>query len=156
MPKSSVRTPSLDDAVALTAQAVLAPWHLVLSVALPFWTFMTATRIATFLLTTSRNPIIIVSPPGARLLQHLMLLPLLLLAYRAALAVGWPEKRRALAVAGHALLAFGFALCARPCLVLSQAIHDGNPALLRELVHSDLGPAVLRNLWVSTTLDFLL
>ena len=156
MPESSVRTPFLDDAVALTAQAALAPWHLILSVALPFWAFMTSTRIAMFLLTTSRNPIVIVSPPGVRLLQHLLLLPLLLLAYRAALSVGWPEKRRALAVAGHALLAFGFALCARPCLVLSQAIHDDDLTLLRELVDSELGPAVLRNLWVSQTFDFLL
>lgn len=156
MPQSSVRAPTINDPVALTAQAVLAPWNLVLSVALPFWAFMTSTRIAMFLLTTSRNPIVIVSPPGVRLLQHLLLLPLLLLAYRAALSVGWPEQRRALAVAGHTLLAFGFALCARPCLVLSQAIHDGKPSLLRELVDSELGPAVLRNLWVSQTFDFLL
>jgi hypothetical protein len=156
MPESTVRAPSLNDAVALTAQAALAPWNLIFSVALPFWAFMTSTRIAMFLLTTSRNPIVIVSPPGVRLLQHLLLLPLLLLAYRAALSVGWPEKRRALAVAGHTLLAFGFALFGRPCLVLSQAIHDGNPGLLRELVDSELGPAVLRNLWVSQTFDFLL
>lgn len=156
MPESSVRAPTFNDAVALTAQAVLAPWQLVLSVALPFWAFMTSTRIAMFLLTTSRNPIVIVSPPGVRLLQHILLLPLLLLAYRAALSVGWPEKRRALAVAGHTLLAFGFAFFGRPCLVLSQAIHDGKPSLLRELVDSELGPAVLRNLWVSQTFDFLL
>ena len=41
-------------------------------------------------------------------------------------------------------------------LVLPQAIHDGDLSLLRELVESELGPQVLRNLWISSTFDFLL
>jgi len=145
------------DPAALHATPVeLSSWQLILAVILPFWVFMTATRIAMFLLTTSRNPLVIISPPGVRLFQHLLLLPILLLAYRAALAIGWHEQRRAVAAAGHAALAFGFALCARPCLVLPQAIHDGDLMLLRELFVSELGPQVLRNLWVSSTFDFLL
>ncbi len=76
------------DPSALHATPVeLSPWQLILAVTLPFWVFMTATRIAMFLLTTSRNPLVIISPPGVRLFQHLLLLPILLLAYRAAVAV---------------------------------------------------------------------
>jgi len=141
---------------ALPLAAAQSPWQLVFAVALPFWAFMTTTRIVMFLLTTARNPLVIVSPPGVRLVQHLLLLPLLLLAYRAALAIGWPEKRRAVALLGHIALAIGFALCARPSLVVPQALHDGDLTLLRELFDSELGPQVLRNLWLSQTFDFLL
>lgn len=154
-PQSSLPGSGLSPGSAAIAPE-LSPWRLVLAVTLPFWAFMTSTRIAIFLLTTSRNPLIIISPPSVRLWQHLLLLPLLLLAYRAALSIGWPETRRWLAVLAHAALAFGFALCARPLLVLPQAIHDGDLSLLRELVESELGPQVLRNLWISSTFDFLL
>ncbi|NJM92809.1 MAG: ABC transporter permease [Rhodospirillaceae bacterium] len=41
-----------------------------------------------FLLTTSRNPIVIISPPSVRLFQHLLLLPLLLMAYISILEKG--------------------------------------------------------------------
>jgi hypothetical protein len=148
--------PTVVPATDLSAARGSSPWRLILSVILPFWTFMTATRIAMFLLTTSRNQLVIIAPPSVRLMQHLLLLPILLLCYRAAYNLGWPEQRRALALAGHALLAFGFALCARPCLVVPQAIHDMDPSLLKELFVSELGPQVLRNLWVSSTFDFLL
>jgi hypothetical protein len=148
--------PTVVPATDSSAARGSSPWRAILSVILPFWTFMTATRIAMFLLTTSRNQLIIIAPPSVRLMQHLLLLPILLLCYRAAYNIGWPEQRRALALAGHALLAFGFALCARPCLVLPQAIHDMDLSLLKELFVSELGPHVLRNLWVSSTFDFLL
>lgn len=149
---ASAAVPAPDAIVGGTA----SPWRLILSVILPFWVFMTATRIAMFLLTTSRNQLVIIAPPSVRLMQHLLLLPLLLLCYRAAYNIGWPQQRRTVALAGHALLAFGFALCARPFLVLPQAIHDADLTLLKELFVSELGPQVLRNLWVSSTFDFLL
>src|SRR5262245_15242914 len=103
-----------------------SPWRLIASVTVPFWTFMTATRVAMFLLTTARNPLVIIAPPSVRILQHLLLFPILMLCFRAALAIGWPEHRRWLAALKHAGLAFLFALCARPVLVTLQALHDND------------------------------
>ena len=156
MPESTVRAPPLNDAVALTAQAVLAPWNLA---PLGRTAFLGVHDVhahrdvpADDLAKSDRHRFSARRPAAATPPARAVVAA----RFRVALAVGWPEKRRALAVAAHTLLAFGFALFARPCLVLSQAIHDGNMALLRELVDSELGPAVLRNLWVSQTFDFLL
>src|SRR4051794_6215731 len=68
------------------------PWRLVLAVTIPFWAYLAFMRVATYSLATAGNPGIIIAPPHLRLLQHLVLLPMLLLFYRAALAVGWPPR----------------------------------------------------------------
>ncbi|MEJ1966106.1 MAG: histidine kinase [Gammaproteobacteria bacterium] len=45
-------------------------------------------------LVTAGNPGIIIAAPHLRLLQHALLLPLLLVFYRTAIAIGWPPRGR--------------------------------------------------------------
>lgn len=150
-------TPSITvDARLVPASTPAAIWRLIFSVAVPFWLFIMATRMTMFLLTWTRNPLVIISPPTVRIVQHLLLLPVLLLCYRAALAIGWPKERRWLATLKHLALALVFAVCARPFLVIPQAIHDDDLTLIRELWVSELGPQSLRSLWISSIVDFSL
>src|SRR6185312_5231960 len=140
----------------IPAAGIRSPWRLVMAVTIPFWVFMTATHVTMYFLSSARNPLLIIAPPDVRIVQHLLLLPLLIVSYRAALGIGWPERGRTLAIAKHTALALLCALAARPLLVIPQAIHDGDLTLLRELYVSELGPSGLRALWYSSTLDFLL
>jgi hypothetical protein len=144
------------DARLVPANTPAAIWRLVLSVAVPFWLFIMATRVTMFLLTWTRNPLVIISPPSVRVTQHLLLLPILLLCYRLAMGIRWPAQHRWTAVAKHVALGFAFAICARPLLVIPQAIHDDDLTLIRELWVSELGPQSLRSLWISTIVDFSL
>ncbi|HKZ74670.1 MAG TPA: hypothetical protein VJ011_11430, partial [Steroidobacteraceae bacterium] len=92
-------------------------WRLVLVVTIPFWIYLTLTRTVVFMMMTAGNPGIIIAPPHLRIVQHALLLPLLMLCYRWALAIGWPEQGRVRALALHASMALAFALVARPMLV---------------------------------------
>jgi LytS/YehU family sensor histidine kinase len=82
--------------------------------------------------------------------------PVLVVCYRAALAIGWPVERRLRAVLGHLALAFVFAVIARPVLVALVAAHRHDWTLLQELTHSQFGVPLSVDLWVSTASDFFL
>jgi len=131
-------------------------WRLVLVVTIPFWIYLTLTRTVVFMMMTAGNPGIIIAPPHLRIVQHALLLPLLMLCYRWALAIGWPEQGRVRALALHASMALAFALVARPMLVTVVAASSGDWTLLQELVDSIFGWRMSLDLWVSTTSDFLL
>lgn len=132
------------------------PWRLVLAVTIPFWVYLAFMRVATYSLATSGNPGIIIAPPHLRLLQHLVLLPMLLVFYRAALAVAWPQQRKVRAAVLHALMAIIFSLAARPVLLVLVAADGGQWWLLGELFHSMLGVRLSVDLWTSSFSDFLL
>jgi two-component system, LytTR family, sensor kinase len=132
------------------------PWRLVLAVTIPFWIYLAFMRVATYSLATSGNPGIIIAPSHLRLLQHLVLLPMLLVFYRAALAVGWPERGRMRAAALHALMAIVFSIAARPVLLVLVAGDRGQWELMGELFHSMLGVRLSVDLWTSSFSDFLL
>ncbi len=89
-------------------------------------------------------------------LQHLLLLPLLILCYRWAIAIGWPSQGRARAAIKHAGMALLFSQLARPVLLILVAANQGDWALMRELVNSKFGVQLSVDLWVSTAFDFLL
>lgn len=131
-------------------------WRLVLGVTVPFWAYLALMRVVVFMLMTAGNPGIVIAPPGLRLLQHVVLLPLLIVFYRLALAVGWPESGRVLALVKHASMAVIFALVARPVLVVLVAADLQNWSLLGELFDSTFGRRLSVDLWVSTGSDFLL
>jgi two-component sensor histidine kinase len=131
-------------------------WRLVLAVTVPFWAYMALMRVGVFLLITAGNPGIIIAAPHIRLLQHLLLLPLLVLFYRWALAIGWPSTGRWRAALKHAGMALLFSQIARPVLLVLVAGNQGNWALMRELVNSRFGVQFSIDLWVSTAFDFLL
>jgi hypothetical protein len=131
-------------------------WALVWAVATPYWFFMLATRMLGFNLATALDPRIIIAPPHLRVLQHLLLLPLLVLFLRSALLVGWRESQRLRALLLHAGMAVFFALLARPVLVILVAMQRGEVELLDELFRSIIGPSFSLVLWSSSGADFLL
>src|SRR5262245_18222306 len=118
---------------------VAATWRLILEVTLPFWLFMTCERVITYLLASSSNPMVIIAPPDVRIGQHLDLLPWLLLCYRGALAIGWPQAGRTAALLKDIGLAAVFAFAARLVLVFLTAYMRDEWSLLHELVQSELG-----------------
>jgi hypothetical protein len=132
------------------------PWRLVLAVTIPFWAYLAFMRVATYSLATAGNPGIIIAPPHLRLLQHLVLLPMLLLFYRAALAVGWPQRGKIRAGVLHALMAIVFSIAARPVLLVLVAGDRGQWWLMGELFHSMLGVRLSVDLWTSSFSDFFL
>jgi len=131
-------------------------WRLVLAVAIPYWLYVTVARMVMFGLLFVNNPGLIIASPWTRALQHLLLFPLLIVCYRAALAIGWPAKRRVRAVLGHVGLGLLIAVVARPVLLLlvSTSTHDWT--LLNELTHSQFGVPFSIDLWISTGSDFFL
>jgi hypothetical protein len=135
---------------------VAAQWRLVLEVTLPFWLFMTCERLITYLLASSSNPLVIIAPPDVRIGQHLLLLPLLLTCYRSALAIGWPQSGRTVALIKQIGLALLFACAARPALVLLTAYTRDEWSLLHELIRSELGEYAWAMMWLSSIADFLL
>ena len=132
------------------------PWRLVLAVTIPYWAYLAFMRVATYSIATAGNPGIIIAPPHLRLLQHLLLLPMLLLFYRAALAVGWPQRGKVRAAILHALMAVIFSFAARPILLVLVAGERGQWSLMGELFHSMLGVRLSVDLWTSSFSDFFL
>ncbi len=153
MAQSSVH--AIADEVARTSPYA-RPWHFVTAVTVPVWAFLTISRVATFNLLTAGYPDIIIAPPHLRALQHLLLLPLLLVFYRAAVAIGWPARQRLRAAALQVALALAFALAARPILVTVVAISRNDPSLYAELFHSVHGTRFSFDMWASSALDFFM
>jgi Histidine kinase len=135
---------------------VAATWRLILEVTLPFWLFMTCERVLTYLLASTSNPMVIIAPPDVRIGQHFLLLPLLLVCYRGALAVGWPQAGRTAALLKHIGFASLFAFAARPALVFLTAYTRNEWSLLHELVRSELGQYAWAMMWLSSVGDFTL
>jgi two-component system LytT family sensor kinase len=144
------------DGAAGGRSADTGPWRLLLAVAIPYWAYVTFARTITFGLIIAKNPGLIVAPPAMRALQHLVLLPLLLVCYRAALAIGWPPIGRVRAAVGQLALGLAFSVTARPVLVTLVAANRHDWTLLGELTHSRFGVPLSIDLWVSTASDFFL
>jgi len=133
-----------------------AQWRLIAEITLPFWLFMTAERLITYMLASTSNPMVIIAPADVRIGQHLLLLPLLLLCYKGALAVGWPQSGRRVALVKHLGLAMLFGCSARPVLVFLTAYSRDEWSLLHELINSELGRYAWAMMWLSSISDFLL
>jgi sensor histidine kinase YesM len=117
---------------------------------------MACERVLLYLLAIPASPEISLAPPAARIGQHLLLLPLLLICYGRALSIGWPKHRRAAALLKHLALCGLFALAARPALMLCTALQEGSWRLVVALVRPQLDPELLRQLWLSASADFAL
>jgi hypothetical protein len=142
--------------VASAAELSAARWRLVLSVAIPFWAYVTLARTVMFGLLFATNPGLIIAPPWVRGVQHLLLFPVLIVCYRVALEIGWPARRRFYALLAHLLLALLFAGLARPVLVTIVAANRHDWTLLSELTRSVFGVRLSVDLWLSTASDFFL
>jgi len=101
----------------------VSPWRLILTAILPFWAYLTLHDIIIYesyvLGGVAREAIAL---PVQRALQHLLLLPTVLLGYRLAWQVGWPERGRATAVAWHLLIAL---LCVAPARLSMNLAIEG-------------------------------
>jgi hypothetical protein len=113
-------------------------------------------RVVVYSVITAGNPGIIIAPPHLRLLQHALLLPWLLVFYRAAMAIGWPRHGRLRAAGMHLMMALLFALLARPILLTLVAADRGDWDLMAELINSIFGVRLSVDLWVSSFSDFFL
>jgi hypothetical protein len=83
------------------------------------------------------NTEFMVAPPAMRAVQYLLMLPLLLLACRAAVAVGLAPRWRAGRVLVQILLGIGFAATSRPALVTASWLlgaRDASRMLLESLL----------------------
>ncbi len=153
---AATATASTAPAPLASPLTVAAQWRLILEITLPFWLFMTSERLITYMLASTSNPMVIIAPPDVRIGQHLLLLPLLLLCYKAALSVGWPQTGRPVALAKHLGLAMLFACAARPVLVFLTAYRRDEWSLLYELIDSELGRYAWAMMWLSSLCDFVL
>lgn len=129
------------------------PWRLVLLVGLPVWLAAGAFRILGMYLVAHDVPgVYFMLPTPPRVAQHLAMVPFVLVAYRLAIAVGWPDTRRASAVIGHGALAIAVSALGRPALLIAgNAFRPEDPMPVLEGLQG-----IGFSLWVSTSLDFML
>ena len=154
MVATAIAVPLPESAAPRVAQD--ASWRLVLAVIVPFWLFMACERVLLFQLAIPASPFVAIAPPAARIGQHLLLLPLLLICYGWALRIGWPKQRRATALLQHLALSCVFALAARPALMACAALEEGSWQLVVELVRPQMERDLLTQLWLSSVADFQL
>jgi hypothetical protein len=135
-----------------------SPGRLLLLVALPYWAAMSVIDLVSFSLFASGgaaaiNPVALGLTPEVRALHRVLMAFVVLAAYRAALAIGWPEEGRRLALLKHVALGLGVALVSRPLFALSiDLMTDVRVHWLRVFLPPTRGV----KLWASMGLEFLL
>lgn len=130
-------------------------WRLVVMIGLPFWLAAATFRmLGMFVISQDvSGQVYFMLPIEARLTQHLVLVPFVLAAYRAAVQLGWPGDHRVAAASGHLVLALTVAALGRPVLLWVSAPYT--PPELSMGVWDGLQGAGLR-LWFSSGLDLML
>jgi hypothetical protein len=92
----------------------------------------------------------------ARVMQHLLLLPLLLISFWASLRVQWRPLWLALPL--QAILAFAFAALAYPAMLLSQLIIDGpefHEHAVSHVANGGWADPYFLSLWLASLVNFL-
>ena len=108
----------------------VSPWRVILLATIPFWAYLSLHDIIIYeSYVLGGTPREMIASPMVRALQHLLLLPIALIAYRFAWRVGWPEQGRGTAAAWHILFAFLFACFARPALTIGLTFHGDDAAM---------------------------
>lgn len=138
--------------------AAHSPWGLILCVALPYWVVVSTVQIVGSELYNSVGAGSAYDRalgylPGVRVVHYVLMLLVVMLAYRAALAVGWPGENRWVAIIKHAVIAFIVAFVSRPVFVVAMEVVS-NPDINWHLVF--FPPAAGLRLWTSLGLWFLL
>jgi hypothetical protein len=130
------------------------PWMLILAVAVPFWFATAIVTLTSFMLTVMPGETVMLLPLEARIVQQVVMLGIAIVAYRLALAIGFPREHRWRAAALQFLLALVVGLAARPILMTLGQLMMPEP---------EQGWAAFRNftgwgfnLWVATTLESML
>ena len=133
-PEPEFLTPAHSVALAASSQPA---WPVILWTTIPFWLLMTATRVLGYAVRVAAIPDVRIAEPLERTLQHAMLFFILIVFYRLALAIGWPQQRRWLAGLGHLALATTFAALATPVLTLSIDLTEPQLKWLPTMLTSD-------------------
>jgi hypothetical protein len=112
------------------ASRLQAPGRLLLMVALPYWLAASCVQLVGWELFVAggqgaTNPAALGLHLEVRALHYAVMGAVVLLAYRVALAIGWPEQGRLLAVLQHAGLALLVAFASRPLFALSIQLVRG-------------------------------
>jgi hypothetical protein len=120
----------------------VSPWRVILLATIPFWAYLTLHDIIIYeSYVLGGTPRDMIASPWVRALQHAVLLPVALAAYRLAWRVGWPEEGRGVAFGWQLLFAMVFASCARPALTLGLSLSGW----MTPLEHTDEVKAMLES-----------
>ncbi|HEU4531078.1 MAG TPA: histidine kinase [Steroidobacteraceae bacterium] len=101
------------------------PWREIFRIIAPFWLYVALANVLTGLLLNGGMDWPYVA---SRVLQHLLLLPLLLLCYRLALIIGWPATGRLRAALLQLALGIAFALSTRFVVWVTFSLVMWDPA----------------------------
>ena len=101
------------------------PWREIFRIIAPFWLYVALANVLTGLLLNGGMDWPYVASRG---LQHLLLLPLLLLCYRLALIIGWPATGRLRAALLQLALGVAFALSTRFVVWVTFSLVMWDPA----------------------------
>jgi hypothetical protein len=124
----------------------------VVAVGVPLWGFVLAAEILGMEAWRFASSDLEIAEPGIRAMQYLLLLPFLLLACRAAVAIGWRSPNAPARVAAQVAICAAFAALSRPLLAAAAALL-GRDDLAAPLVDSLLAPdAEMAAVWVAAAL----
>ena len=130
-----VRTLRCRDTLAFMSSEspVARPWKLVLGVGVPFWIYAAVSRSAAMSVWFDHGALASTVPSSVRIMQHLLLLPVVLLLYRLQLRVGLGTGRRVKAGAFAFVSAAVVVFLARPALLVSSDWLSGTSSAAYEL-----------------------
>jgi hypothetical protein len=104
----------LTDRLMIWLAPPVRPFRVILVAALPFWVWLTAYNISIAQANLlGGTPVQYIASPQSRAVQHLLLFGLVLLCYRWAWRIGWPERGRLGAFFAQLGIALAFASLAR-------------------------------------------
>jgi two-component system LytT family sensor kinase len=131
-------------------------WWLIVFFGLPYWLYVAASRAAAVEAWARAGAITNTAPFGTRLLQYLMLAPLVLIGFYAQLCVGDKPGR----VGRNIALALGIALLCvvlgRPLLIVAIYWTTGAPTLSNDTAFFAMQPFQALSLWMVAYSDLAL
>lgn len=135
-------------------------WRQFIAIVCLFWIYVTLSNVLyTYGLRVGISkftPVMVFSPSKIRVLQHLILLPLLLATYWASLVVDWRPLWRGLIV--QVLLGAMFAATAYPAIAIAQYLCDDTMNDPSHMMNADqhLWDPALPSLWFASFISFLI
>jgi hypothetical protein len=93
------------------------------------------------------------APWDARVLQHLLLLPLVIISYQASLKIQW--RPVLIAVPLQAVLGFVFAALAYPAMIVAEYIVGDSPFHQQAGSHGPFSDPMMLSLWLASFVSFI-
>lgn len=130
------------------------PWRLIVAVAVPFWVYLAVARIASVQAWVTAGAIQTAAPWSARLLQFMLLLPMVLLGFRYQLHVASRGRSAIYSVLLAVAAAILCVLLARPALLVAMKWTHGIGALEQDFAYLLMSPLDALSLWMLGYLEF--